>query len=125
MALVNDIVRRYGGHSPMDPATAAWIRACVWPPVLRRIYQHNPVAAHTCACQWGATSACRNGIHEQCRPGALPIAETCLTFANDQVAQLPGAGGIEAQVWLADRTCAWRCCCRCHAAPEPEQSHLF
>lgn len=118
-------------RSPMPPDAAEWVRDHVWTAAMRRTYRTVPGLTSRCACECGPSSHCTNGRHDQCgRATPLPSVETFICgpdgetvacFAEPYEHPTPTATGprrtYAAQVWLADRVCAWRCPCDCHAAP--------
>lgn len=119
--------------APMDEDEAVWVREHVWTQHMRRTHETVPRAASTCACQSGPTQHCQRDHHHSCdRAEALPGPEGYITRPTGQVVSLsvpyehptPSAAGAHrvsaAQVWLADRVCAWQCNCKCHPEPGPE-----
>ncbi|MFB9891537.1 DUF6248 family natural product biosynthesis protein [Planobispora takensis] len=107
---------------------------------MRRIYAERPGYYTACACQYGGgacLSSDKPGRHARCHLGApLPQPET-LIVGHDQMAAAftepyrhPAVSATgwhptrTAQVWLADRVCAWSCPCECgHPGPEPAHAH--
>ncbi|MEV8638914.1 DUF6248 family natural product biosynthesis protein [Streptosporangium sp. NPDC051023] len=111
----------------MTSEEAAWVRAHVWTPRMRRL--HNviwPGYYTTCACQKGRCHHCKLGDHERCQPAGpylSPEGMICDRTGMDFVAfaepykhrTICGAPRptAVAQVWLADRVCRWVCSCDC------------
>lgn len=115
----------------MPAGHAEWIRGHAWTPKMRKTYAEVPGAYTACACEYGTTSHCQGGRHDQChRAIPMPVHEgfVCgptgvevLAFkAPYQHPTETAVGrrcGFEAHVWLADRVCRWQCPCGCHQAP--------
>lgn len=99
--------------APMPAYAAVWVREHVWTQAMR-----TAIGIPTCACHWGMTQHCLNGNHDRChRATPQDFPATYITDANGCVP----LDTTTAQVWLADRTCAWRCPCSCgHPPPEPK-----
>lgn len=103
-----------GPAGALMPAYAAvWVRAHVWTQAMR-----NTLGIPVCACEYGMTQHCANGDHHRChRATPQPFPHTYITDANGCVP----LDTTTAQVWLADRTCTWRCPCPCgHEPPKPK-----
>lgn len=114
----------------MTPDAAAWVRAHVWTPAMRAMFREVPGFWLTCACQHAGpcqSSARHPDRHERCHVGTpLPTYETIIrprggtgVAAFSRPYRYPTASATgwhhtaAAQVWLADRRCAWRCACPC------------
>lgn len=112
------------GDAPLAPATAPAPELAPEAPrrrAPRRSGTGHPEQIPQCACQWGPTTYCLHGEHTRCHQPDSPSAETYLTYADDTLVWAPGLAvhqKAEDQgcvfVWLADRTCRWRCSCPCH-----------
>jgi hypothetical protein len=99
----------------MTPEQAAWVRDNALTP--RIIATSGPL--HLCACQLGQSTWCHNDKHSKCAHLTNPrwydrgTFETLLQRADGSGVTWPGF--VQVDVWLADRTCVWRCSCGCHA----------
>lgn len=132
------------GTPALDEQAAEWIRDHVWTSAMRTEYREKPDADTTCPCQWGPTSHCQRGAHDQCHRATPLRSYASMICGPDGVtpAAFPGpyehevdtfATGPQptsyALVWLADRVCRWACSCPCHTAPAaattPVQLDLF
>lgn len=120
----------------MTREEAVWVRGNAWLPTMRSAL---PELVERCACQRGPSPDCVHGAHDRCRRSVpLPKVETYVKDSRGRVAHFPerfehatptalGPSRTNAaQVWLADRVCAWVCACPdgCHDA-EPVQLGLF
>ncbi|MGC5012579.1 DUF6248 family natural product biosynthesis protein [Streptosporangium sp. DT93] len=119
----------------MTPDQAAWVRENVWPAAMRKAHREQPLGTTHCACQWGG-GACASGRHDICHVGVpLPVCETYVVTRTDQVLGFaepyrhPSVSATgwhrtrTAQVWLADRVCAWSCSCGDCGHPRPDIAH--
>jgi hypothetical protein len=113
------------GPAQMDPADALWILDYV-------LRWANGWPVTPCWCLLGTCGACATGQHQRCLNTQRPPAwhgspEGWITDRRGFV--------LNATVWLADRTCRYRCPCACPPspspatrpvpAPRPEQLDLF
>jgi len=111
----------------MTPEQAAWVRTNVLPSALA---ETQGSFLHRCACQKGSSEPCREGRHGDCAHHkhaayyAQGQAEASLGRSySPWSVTWPGFIGVD--VWLADRVCAWRCPCKCHAAAPPPDAPAF
>lgn len=113
----------------MDAEQAAWVRTHVWTRDMRAQYTASPGHVTRCACQYGPSGWCAAGRCANCqRPDPALIAWETVICDRTGVTPMhlpgpyehptPGLNGPRrerlAMVWLADRTCRWRCPCSCH-----------
>ncbi|MBA9005855.1 DUF6248 family natural product biosynthesis protein [Thermomonospora cellulosilytica] len=113
---------------------AEWIRTHVWTGAMRKTFRDVPGHYTACACQYGATQACRGGQHDRCHRVTSQIAWATVICGRDGVHPLLFAEDYKHPcrasatgphptalplVWLADRTCRWVCDCTCHTEPAP------
>lgn len=96
----------------MTPEEAAWVRANAWPPTLAAGLAPTDV----CACQYGPSGWCINGVCHRCTGGTTMHPETSVTDRRGRVLYLDGKYAL---VWLADRICRWQCPHDCHTAAAP------
>lgn len=136
-----------GPLTSMTDQQAAWVRATVWTPDMRRGLTGPSI--QRCACQIQVTTwACRNSQHDLCELDQHPDYETTIwshgglrpaVFPTTNRHKTRADGGYrrraDALVWLADRVCRWACPCECRhpaaaakpvqAGAEPVQLDLF
>lgn len=120
------------------PADAAeWVREHVWSGRMRETFREVPGFYLACACQYGLTTLCRIGKHDEChRATPLPDNETSVLDSAERqryfkkpyrhLVRTSATGPQrtrDALVWLADRVCRWLCPCECHLAGK--QMDLF
>ena len=118
----------------MPAATAEWIRAHAWTGRMRETFREVPGFYLSCACQYGTTTLCNNGNHDQChRATSLHSSETTVCRRGGDrpahfkkplrhKAQTSAVGPHRsryAEVWLSDRVCRWQCPCSCHTSAVP------
>jgi hypothetical protein len=117
----------------MTPEQAAWVRANAWTQGMRKTHSERPGNDSFCACQYGTTTQCCDGHHDQCRritPLRFPETYVCapdgqrvMSFAEQYAHPAESATGMNesahAMVWLADRTCQWLCDCGCGHTAKP------
>jgi hypothetical protein len=115
----------------VTPEQAAWVRANVWTPIMRKAHRDSPDSR--CSCQYGPSMWCVRGDCGQCQRGE-PLRH-CATYIVSRSGYHPATflvpyrhktptatGGVyarEAMVWL-DRRCRYACPCPrgCHGAAE-------
>jgi hypothetical protein len=123
----------------MPAEAATWVREHAWTDHLRAHAEACGLdEVLMCACQWGTTDECRAGRCGRCprRDGGRAFAEDYISRADGYLARWsvspfvhavdrPTSMERAAPVWLADRTCVWRCGCHCHrnAAPAIRQAN--
>lgn len=112
----------------MPADAAAWVREHAWSDHLRaHVAACGLAEVLACACQWGTTDECRTGRCGQCprRDGGRAFPEDHIARLDGYLARWPVSPFVHATdwptslersapVWLADRTCVWRCGCECH-----------
>jgi hypothetical protein len=109
----------------MGDEDVAWIRANVWTQAMRKEHQSVPDFARTCPCQGGKTGWCQRGTARSCARCVGVVVVSPETYVTDKRGYvLSFEGGVDAEVWLADRACRWRCPCECHSTPVPEPVQL-
>ncbi|MEV4179903.1 DUF6248 family natural product biosynthesis protein [Streptosporangium canum] len=111
----------------MTPDQAAWVREHVWTAGMRKTHREVPGFYPMCACQYsGGPCSGRLPQHGTCHIGVpLPMPECHISTRHGGVAAFtapyrhPTASATgwhyttAAQLWLADRRCAWWCRCDC------------
>jgi hypothetical protein len=100
---------------PMSEEAAAWVRTYAWTAKMRKMFAEVPGHYLKCGCEGGLTGHCDAGRHQKCSAGEARVTvEGWITTSSSTV--LDSVGG---QVWLADRTCRYRCPCDCHDGKVP------
>lgn len=100
---------------PMSEEAAAWVRTYAWTAKMRNTFADVPGHYLRCGCDGGLTGHCEAGRHGKCSAGeARATVEGWITTSSCTV--IDPVGG---QVWLADRTCRYRCPCVCHDGEVP------
>ncbi|ARD42465.1 DUF6248 family natural product biosynthesis protein [Actinomyces gaoshouyii] len=107
----------------MSERDAAWIRAHVWTPRMRKTYRKSPVFRTSCPCYDGPCFHCRRGAHRECT-FECDDQRWHKHVADMSIGWIVSSRGyaLDPEIWEAGVTHRGRCSChdRGHRLPGRE-----